>query len=60
MPDVAKATGQPIDGRTVVLMVETEYVVLGTEEKVVSVLVALPVYVVKVEVDVLVEETVVV
>jgi len=57
---VAKATGQPIDGRTVVLMVETEYVVLGTEEKVVSVLVALPVYVVKVEVDVLVEETVVV
>lgn len=57
---MAKATGQPIDGRTVVLMVETEYVVLGTEEKVVAVLVALPVYDVKVEVDVLVEETVVV
>jgi len=57
---VAKATGQPIDGRTVVLMVETEYVVLGTAEKVVAVLVAVPVYDVKVEVDVLVEEIVVV
>lgn len=41
-------------------MVETEYVVLGTEEKAVAVLVALPVIDVKVEVDVLVEETVVV
>lgn len=57
---MAKATGQPTDGRTVVETVETEYVVLGTEEKVVAVLVALPVYDVKVEVDVLVEETVVV